>query len=415
MLKRFFVNSIILSSAFVDVPGHISAGVVSLSGIITILVAVGVTVTLVGQAKRACEGLLQVWPLSCLVLYSILQCFWHRPSIQGLQNISVLWSFVGLTVLVCMDQSGVMSESRLRRMLIWAAAIAATFYTASLSYGGIGTDSFIGARSFGLYALLGLGFLLGDWREDSRASLWLALCLALLIALSLSRAALAVGALLFPLARMRSFSFAEIRRVFLVGVIVASGFFVIVTSTGALGSRFLGDYSVTEFFSGDASLDASGRVAIWAVSWNSLWDSPWFGKGPGAANDLVDAVFEGISHPHNEYLRFAIDGGLLGLSLFLVGGIQLLIFTRRAYSRSQDTSSSGFHLGTFLALSAVLLTMITDNTASYFYVMAPLGICVGRSLSTLNVLPADTADRCSGIAVRITRSPSPAISSEARP
>jgi O-antigen ligase len=257
----------------------------------------------------------------------------------------------------------------------------------------LGTESFIGARSFAVYALLGLGLLLGRWVHGSRISFWFALGLTLLIALSLSRTALVAGVLLFVLARVQSFSFRGLSRVAVASGIAACGLYFLVTSSDALSARFLGDSPVEEYLSGAASVDASGRLAFWAITVDSFGESPWLGKGPGTANDLIASEFEGMGHPHNEYLRFLHDGGVLALALLLGGCTQLLVLCRRGYSHGVRACSAGraFYLGTFLAFLAVLFTMITDNTASYLFVMAPLGILIGTCLRSVKKLEQDMA------------------------
>ncbi len=393
MLRRFFLIGLLLSSALVDVLGNINAaGAISVNGMLTILITIGVAVFLLRQPKLAWPGFVRLWPLSALLFYSVLQCFWHRPSVQGFQNVCLLWIFVGCIVLTSMEGKNPLESTHVVRVLFWASAVAAFAYGVSILYGGLGTESLIGARSFALYALLALGLLLGQWAHGSRAAFWLAVGLILLIALSLSRMALAVGVLLFPLARLRHFSFRDLKRITIIGVIAACGLYYLVLSIDALQLRFLGNGSIADYLSGDASVDTSGRLAAWVLTLDSFSESPWLGKGPGTANDLNGMVsldrrgdnqWE-LAHPLNEYLRFLHDEGVLGLSLVLAGYVQLLVVCRKAYRQSVEESSptASFYLGTFLALLAALLTMLTDNTASYIYVMAPLGILIGTVLRT---------------------------------
>jgi O-antigen ligase len=391
MLKRCFLIGLLLSSALVDVLGNINAaGVISVNGLLTILITIGVAVFLLRRPKLAWRGFMRVWPLSALLFYSVLQCLWHPPSVQGFQNICLLWIFIGCVVLASIEEKNQLESTHVVRVLFWASAIAALVYGISILYDGLGTESLIGARSFALYALLALGLLLGRWAHGSRADFWLAAGLIVLIALSLSRTALAVGVFLFPLARLRHISFRDLRRIAIIGVIAASGLYFLVVSIDALRLRFLGNGSIADYLSGEASVDTSGRLAAWVLTLNSFSESPWLGKGPGTANDLNgmatldrrgDSQWE-LAHPLNEYLRFLHDEGVLGLSLFLAGCVQLLAVCRKGYRQSVEASSpaASFYLGTFLALLAVLLTMLTDNTASYIYVMAPLGILIGTVL-----------------------------------
>jgi uncharacterized membrane protein len=83
---------------------------------------------------------------------------------------------------------------------------------------------------------------------------------------------------------------------------------------------------------------------------------------------------------------------------------------RKAYRQSVDSSSpmGSFYHGMFVVLVAVLLTMLTDNTATYVFMMAPLGILIGTVLRTQKQLGLETSagrSTVSGV-VRLT---SPAV------
>jgi O-antigen ligase len=392
MLKRSFLIGLLLFSGVVDMPSYIHVGTISVNGLLTILVAAWVALFIFSRPKLAWRGFKRIWPLSALLLYSIAQCFWTRASSQEVQNVCLLWIFVGLIVLTLVDGEGSLSNAAIERALLRATAFASVCYALIVLFvgfgrEGIGANSFIAARSFALYALLGVGLLLGRWAGGSRISLWLAAALILLVALSLSRTALVAGILLFPLARLRSISFRDVRRFAVVSGLAACVLFYLVVNVPALRSRVLGDKSIEDYIAGDASVDTSGRLLAWTLTLDSYNDSPWFGKGPGTANNLVAESLSEIEldHPLNEYLRFLHDSGALGLALLLMGCVQLLVLCRRAYRKSiaRRSALANFHLGTFLALVAVLLTMMTDNTASYLYVMAPLGILLGTTLRSL--------------------------------
>jgi O-antigen ligase len=392
MSKRLFVTGIFVASAFVDAPSYFSVGAISLMGVLTILYAVGIAFLLLWRPRAALSALLQIWPLPALLLFSLLQCLWHSPTVQGVQTLCLQWIFVGLIVLMMIGEKNGLDHVAVARLLLYAVAVGSLCFVGVfifLGFGaeGIGAISFVAARSFALFALLGVGLFLGRSANGSRASLWLAACLILLIALSLSRAALVVGVFLFPLSRFGSLSLRDFKRLLIIGGIAALGLYYLVSSIDTLRLRFVGNNSLDDYISGDASVDTSGRITTWAVTLSSYLESPWLGKGPGSANDLIDSLLSrsNLGHPLNEYLRFLHDEGLFGLALLLGGYGQLLVLCRRAYRNSLEVRSSysSFHLATFLVLVAALMTMFTDNTASYIYVMAPLGIMVGTTLRSL--------------------------------
>ena len=389
MCKRLLVTGIFVTSGLVDAPSYFSVGQISLMGTLTLLYAVAIASLLLWRPKEVQRALMEVWPLSTLLLFSILQCLWHRPSVQAVQTLCLQWIFVGLIVLMMIGVRSGLDHVAVARMLTYAVAVgslcfAVVFVFVGFGAEGIGAISFVTARSFALFALLGVALFLGRWAVGSRTSLWLAIGLILLIALSLSRTALVIAILLFPLCRLRTFSRRDLKRILIIGGIAVFGLYYLISSIGALRSRFVGNNSVDDYISGEATVDTSGRLAAWAVTLRSYVDAPWFGQGPGSANDLIGDVLyrANLGHPHNEYLRFLHDEGIVGFVLLLAGFSQLLSRCWRAYRRSLETSSpdAALHLATFLALVAVLLSLFTDNTASYVFVMGPLGIAIGTSL-----------------------------------
>ena len=392
MCKRLLVTGIFIASAFVDAPSYFSAGTISLMGILTILYAACIAFLVSWRPKEAWCALRAVWPLSTLLLFSMLQCLWYRPSVQTVQTLCLQWIFLGLIVLMMTGDKSRLDAVTVGGMLQYAAIVGSLCYAIVFVYEGFGSEgigaiSFVAARSFALFALLGVGLFLGRAATGSRAGFWLAIVLIFLIALSLSRTALVVGIILFPLSRFRSLTFRDLKRILLIGGVALCGLYILVSSIDALRLRFLGSNSVQDYVSGEASVDTSGRLEAWVVTLSSYVESPWIGKGPGSANDLIDDTLYrlDIGHPLNEYLRFLHDECIVGLLLLLAGSFQLLLPCQRAYRKSirEGSPEAGFHLGTFLALVAALLTMFTDNTASYIFVMAPLGIMVGTTLRSL--------------------------------
>ncbi len=384
MARPAFLSCILLLSALVDIPANIHLGAISAQGVLTVFIVIGITVCLAARPVASWRGFRRFWPLSCLLVLSIIQFFAHSPSVQAYQTVSLLWVFVGLVVMLSTGGQNPHEAVHFERMLLYATAVSALIYGLSLMVNGLGTEAVIGARSFALYALPGLALLLGRWVRGSRTSLWLAVGLTALIALSLSRTALVVAVLLFPLVRLRSMKRHDVFRVVLAGVFSVLVLYFLIIHSAALTSRLLGENTLKEYLLGDATLDTSGRTAFWAATLDSYQESPWFGKGPGSANDLIDEIFPGLGHPHNEYLRYLHDSGMVGLALLLCGFMQILVRCRSVYQQAVQEASAlaSLYLGAFLALIAILLTAITDNTFSYLFVMAPLGVAIGTTLGS---------------------------------
>jgi O-antigen ligase len=150
------------------------------------------------------------------------------------------------------------------------------------------------------------------------------------------------------------------------------------------------------FFSGDMSLDlggirlnASGRTGFWRATVNSYMESWLLGKGAGSSEALMQTSFVDIGHPHNDYLRILHDCGLVGLVLWLSAMGTLFWRVVRAWFRADKLNSSeaALHLSAFLTLVVVSLTMTSDNTMVYIFMMAPAGALIGTSLGARRASP----------------------------
>jgi O-antigen ligase len=150
------------------------------------------------------------------------------------------------------------------------------------------------------------------------------------------------------------------------------------------------DEMYQRFFGYDASLEVGG-VAINASGRTAAWEAMiadirtpmqlWFGSGAGAGSTFVSLRFVNLPHPHNDYLRYLYDFGLFGLCWFLafaLAAVVMLWNRLRAARAADDRPAVGLPLGTLLALLGVLVSMLTDNSANYIYVMAPLAILLAR-------------------------------------
>jgi O-antigen ligase len=392
MYKRLLVIVIFATSAFVDAPSYLDLGPVSLQGVLTVLFALAVACLVAARASESWPALVRLWPLSLLFVFSLGQFAVQHASAQGVQTLCMQWIFLGLVVLMTAGEEEEFFEPAVARMLERASLVGALIYILVFAFEGYGNEqigaiSFIAARSFALFALLGVAWFLAKWGCGSKASFWIALAIIFLIALSLSRTGFVIAVALIPLSCFRVLSRKHFVGLLAVSTVALLGFAYLVFSIDALRTRFLGDNSLADFAAGEASVDTSGRLDAWTITLKSYIESPWIGKGPGSANDLMDDELSSfhLGHPLNEYLRFLHDEGLVGLLLLLIGWTQVLLLCRRAYRKSleSNSSSAAIYLAAFLSFVGVSLGMLTDNTTSYVFVMGPVGVLVGLSLRSL--------------------------------
>jgi O-antigen ligase len=159
-----------------------------------------------------------------------------------------------------------------------------------------------------------------------------------------------------------------------------------------LAAIFLSDAMYERFFGYDANMtvggvtfNSSGRTKMWEMLWASSQESVVFGKGVGSSALLIDKHFPKLGHPHNDFLRFLHDFGVIGLACWLAFLANVLFFLRRqvmSRARANDRSLPVF-LTPALALVALSASMFTDNSVTYSFVMAPLGVMLGCALGRM--------------------------------
>lgn len=110
---------------------------------------------------------------------------------------------------------------------------------------------------------------------------------------------------------------------------------------------------------GAIGIDASGRIGAWSFYLQKASGSEWFGRGVGAVVEAnAGHLHEGFKTPHNEYVRYYYDLGLVGSAVFWV----FIISVMRCYG--------------IWVLSFFLLYSFTDNTTStHVFIIPFLLVC----------------------------------------
>jgi O-antigen ligase len=106
----------------------------------------------------------------------------------------------------------------------------------------------------------------------------------------------------------------------------------------------------------DSAVNLSGRDEIWSYFLAAFYESPVFGKGVGAGVVLLDDVVIYSSHAaHNEYLRLLVDGGVVGLLLYIGGIVTQLAIEAKHLTRDEKVLIFGF-------FGLLAIYSLTDNT-----------------------------------------------------
>jgi len=381
-LVAVVVVATIVLSGLVDLPRLIYLGPVSSLAFLTAAYAGSAGILWMLRPIFVTPAFVALWPLLAFLAWIYSTFLWYAPSVAGVQNVLVLSVFVGFVVLVSYESYRTPGFADLvRKMVVWAAWLAAILYVITLLASRLGVYVYMGPRSFAMVAMLGVACQLGAWRFGRSAALMQAVLLTVLIGASFSRMALFVALVLFPLSRLSLRNFRSWAQMVLLTAIIASCTVLAVTYIKPLNERFFAGDRAYEV--GDVTINTSGRTEIWATVWESALKAPLTGQGAGSSEEVLLATDPtGAQHPHNDYLRILHDYGLFGLSLWCLGYASLLWVIGMSFvrsSREKDTEAA-LHLAALLSLTGVALLMITDNTVVYVFVMAPLGALVGASL-----------------------------------
>jgi teichuronic acid biosynthesis protein TuaE len=115
----------------------------------------------------------------------------------------------------------------------------------------------------------------------------------------------------------------------------------------------------------NGSVDLSGRAEAWDFFLKGASSNPMFGRGLGSsivAND--GSIYEGFVVPHNEYIRFYYDGGIVGAVLFFGSLLIVFIMVLRRMTKGLRPYVAALIIG-------FLIYSFSDNTLSTIQLTLP--------------------------------------------
>lgn len=381
-LVEIYCVVLVWVSTFSGVLREVNVGPISANGAWTLIAIAAGGVLWVMSARQRTTGSLS--PLLFFAIQGAVSLVFVPLSVTAIQSVLAVFAFiVSIAIVASLGQQVLSLVGRISTTFGHVSWVAIGMYVATVAVWGLGNSNIFGPRGFALLALIPLTWNYARWRYGDRSSAVRALGLLGCIVLSLSRLAIVVGLLLWPLSRTSSrASVKSWARVIVLVVVSSVAFFAAFQAITPLRDRFIeGDVRPV----GGVSINVSGRANVWSVVWESAMTSPWIGQGAGSAETEVLIHGFRVAHPHNEYLRIFHDFGLVGLLLWFWGFFVLLGRTFRAWRRADRVGDGDayIHLAAWLALVSLGLGMITDNSLRYVHVLLPLGIIVGSSLGLM--------------------------------
>lgn len=212
---------------------------------------------------------------------------------------------------------------------------------------------------------------LARWRTGGRWPAWVLLLGAVGTYLTLVRTsyiavALAVVALIMMAGSIGTF----LRR----AALAASGVVIVAAVAALSGRNLIEPLQSIANFSTDGRFQ--GRLPQYQIGLDLFGASPVFGWGAGSAGDTLGPAFRQGEHvtPHNLLLKFAVEGGLIGLLLLVAVGV--------AVWRAIDRSTPGGQLGVAAVVGLLGLGLtgsaIDTLPVSYFVLMLA-GLAIGST------------------------------------
>jgi O-antigen ligase len=248
------------------------------------------------------------------------------------------------------------------RTYFWTIPLLAAFSFLCV-FGGLEetkrTDLFVQVRAISLtLVLIAALFMAGSPQNALRGWLGWGVCLAITL-ITGSRTA-SVVILMLPI--LNPVVRGLWRKMFAVAFVLIAGAAAI--SMPQVQERFLGD--ATRGFSRlqRGEINSSGRFDVWPIVYEEAWKRPWLGHGVGTVQNLTLEIWEGIPHPHNDYLRIGYELGLVGLVSFLLIFVWQLAFVWWWIRNTTGLVQQVFG-AVFLGWLAFIPIAFTDNPITY--------------------------------------------------
>jgi O-antigen ligase len=152
------------------------------------------------------------------------------------------------------------------------------------------------------------------------------------------------------------------------GTLLALGVALIASSPLALSRLTLAIFELQNITNVDAQSSFSLRLATWVAGWDMFVQQPFIGRGTGSYAYLAASYFKDCTwlcvHPHNQYLFFMIENGLVGL-LFYCG--VLIALLRMAFIVEPPLRHLVYSFFAILVVNSFFNAPFWFNREAYFF------------------------------------------------
>ncbi|RUR84107.1 O-antigen ligase family protein [Chlorogloeopsis fritschii PCC 9212] len=134
---------------------------------------------------------------------------------------------------------------------------------------------------------------------------------------------------------------------------------VVAISAGRLSSYL--DRYLNEQQGGQALTTATGRTAIWEMTWDMIRENPIWGYGFQSYRDIADQIIDlRLVHPHNELLNIWVNLGFIGLLLGVLTYISYFWLVKKALKAHLPQAPLGLALFVYSVVRGLTEASIPD-------------------------------------------------------
>ncbi len=323
------------------------------------------------------------WVLALLLvfcLWSLVEIVLHGLTSAGSQYLLIIMISVSLLILAGSYTPRGLELETFITVVRYAALLSVFSWGVQAAIGGFGlTGGRLGALALSLLVPL-LIFTSRGWRTIYSWALPIVISVGIVASSARGATMVIVLAwLVAGLVRRREIVGAIGRQKPLTLVAFAAG--TVLFAAAAAGAILAGGY-LDRFTFGDRALslgplvlNSEGRGNVWGQLLTEAAQTGVFGGGIGHAQTFLANSGTGWEHPHNEFLRLYLDGGVVGLGLFLAILIVPLVYCIGALRTERSWKNPAW--AGALTVVGILLFMLVDNPLAYLSATPPAAFLIG--------------------------------------
>ena len=317
--------------------------------------------------------------IGAVIMFSgaVMSLLWNGPTIEGL-GILKSWFFFPILAAYLISINFKRQSDQERMLILWfcadvAVAIAALVWLPfnHLTFDGRLSAWYPSPNHLAMYLesglLIGLYLLTKDWKSNLNNGILAASSIgtvAILTVIVYTRSVAAMGTLALCVFVGWMFMQYEFRKAFRISVITS------VIATAAVTCFLLLNWAALS--SGLVRSSLASRVMIWNASVAMIADHPMMGIGPGNFQSTYLVYQErfprylewAVPHPHDVYLAFWLNAGIIGLAGFIITVISIVNRILHRLKADTETESKNLSILVLLLFMVMLAHGLVDT--SYF-------------------------------------------------